>query len=596
MPNNFQILSDHEHIRKRFSMYGGSQVEQSEEMFIEQDFKTVNVVGGLLKIINEIIDNSIDENVRTKGKFANEISIKVEDNGYITVADNGRGIPSEKVMTTDGEKWQLEAAFTMARAGSNFDDDNRESIGMNGVGSAITYVTSSHFTAEAHNNGIQVKLANKNGKLTVTDTKCDKKLHGTTVRFKPEYEFFGLDNINEQHLAVIRNRVETLAVAFPDIRFKFNARVVKANVKTLFGDAHFFHTEKATFGVRVSQRGHNSFSIVNGLSVKSGSHIDHFAAEVVGHLRTLIKKRKKIDMTPAKIKQHLTIFCVVNGFKALKFDSQTKEVVTNSTAEVKEAIGSFDAEAFAKKLFKDADLIGEIVAVYELQQKLAEKKDLKKMEKVKRIKSDKYFPAIGETKRIFIVEGDSASGGLIKCLGRKGNAFYAMKGVPLNVLEVSHQKFMANKELSELYQIITNFDEAEIIIATDADADGSRITGLVSLFMFKYFKEHSESGNLRILRTPLAVGRKGNKIVDWAYTFQEVNGMDQKLSINYIKGLGSLNPADLKVVMDKDGLEQMLPKMIIDDETILHNWFSGKTSDFRKEQILQAQPFNIERI
>ena len=140
---------------------------------------------------------------------------------------------------------------------------------------------------------------------------------------------------------------------------------------------------------------------------------------------------------------------------------------------------------------KNEDLINEICAYTKMQEDLAAKKELGKLEKKKKVKSDKYFAAIGHrTDRIFVVEGDSASGGLIKCLGRKGNAFYALKGVPLNVLEVSHQKFMANKELSELYTIITTFPDAEICLATDADADGMRITGLISLFMFNDARRH----------------------------------------------------------------------------------------------------------
>ena len=379
--DNFQMLSDAEHTRKRFSMYGGSQVLQTEEMFINQSFQKTKVVGGLLKVINEIIDNSVDEYVRTKGEYATTIKVNVKDD-TITVEDNGRGIPSVRVQTPDGEKWQLEAAFTHARAGSNFDDDNRESIGMNGVGSMITFVTAEMFQAEAFNNGTHVKLRYKNGKGSTTDKECGKALHGTKVSFKPDYPFFGLLGLDEQHTNVIENRVKTLALAFPNITFKFNNKVVRVNNKQYFGEAHFFNTENATFGIRASQDGHNSFSIVNGLSVKAGSHIDYFTNEVVRELRDMIKKRKKIDMTPAKIKQHLTVFCVVNGFKALKFDSQTKERVTNSNAEVKQAIGDFDANAIAKKLFKDNDLISEIVAVYELQQKLAAKRDMKKLEKV----------------------------------------------------------------------------------------------------------------------------------------------------------------------------------------------------------------------
>jgi DNA gyrase/topoisomerase IV subunit B len=228
---------------------------------------------------------------------------------------------------------------------------------------------------------------------------------------------------------------------------------------------------------------------------------------------------------------------------------------------------------------------------------LAAKKDLGKLEKSKKVKSDKYFAAIGHrTDRIFVVEGDSASGGLIKCLGRKGNAFYALKGVPLNVLEVSHQKFSANKELTELYSIITTFPEAEICIATDADADGSRIRGLVSLFMYKYFPEHLNNGKMKILRTPIAIGKKNNVIKEWAYTFADVNKIDSKLDVSYVKGLGSWSEKDLKHIIDTDTMDEMLPTVSIADTDLFTNWFSGSTIDYRKEQLLQSAPFDIMKV
>ena len=92
MTDNFKLLSDSEHIRKRFSMYGGSQVVQQELTFVNAEFTKVNIVGGLLKVINEIIDNSVDEYVRTKGKYATRIDVDIEADGTIIVSDNGRGI------------------------------------------------------------------------------------------------------------------------------------------------------------------------------------------------------------------------------------------------------------------------------------------------------------------------------------------------------------------------------------------------------------------------------------------------------------------------------------------------------------------------
>jgi len=596
MTDNFKLLSDAEHIRKRFSMYGGSQVVQQEEAFLNTEFKKVNIVGGLLKVINEIIDNSVDEHVRTNRQYATRIDVDIDQDGTITVSDNGRGIPAVEIDTPDGKEYQMVSAFTRARAGSNFDDTNRESIGMNGVGSMITFVTSKTFDAKSSDGKMQVHLRGADEQIKSVRTK-ETALKGTTVKFKPDYEFFGLENIDEAHIQMIEERVRSLALAFDTIRFRFNKKIVRLKFNEYFGECDVFQSERATFGITKSDGSHQSHSLVNGLSVKGGTHIDHFLSVVIPELRDTLKRRKKVDITPARLKQHLRVHAIVNGFPALKFDSQTKERVTNSAAECREAIGEIDSKKIVAKLMKNEDLIDEICAYTKMQEDLAAKKELGKLEKTKKVKSDKYFAAIGHrTDRIFVVEGDSASGGLIKCLGRKGNAFYALKGVPLNVLEVSHQKFMANKELSELYSIITTFPDAEICIATDADADGSRIRGLVSLFMFKYFPEHLNNGKMKILRTPIAIGKKNNEVKEWAYTFADVNKIDSKLDVSYVKGLGSWSEKDLKYIIDTDTMDEMLPTVSIADTELFTNWFSGSTIDYRKEQLLQSAPFDIMKV
>ena len=596
MTDNFKLLSDAEHIRKRFSMYGGSQVVQQEEAFINTEFKKVNIVGGLLKVINEIIDNSVDEHVRTGREFATRIDVDIESDGTIVVSDNGRGIPAVEIDTPDGAEYQMVSAFTRARAGSNFDDSNRESIGMNGVGSMITFVTSSMFDAKSADGKLEVHLVGEDGAVKRVRTK-ETVRRGTTVKFKPDYAFFGMDTIDQAHIDIIQERVRSLALAFDTIRFRFNKKIVKLKFADYFGDCDIFQTEKATFGITKSDGSHQSHSLVNGLSVKGGTHIDHFLHSIMAEFRDTLKRRKKVEITAARLKQHLRVHGIVNGFPALKFDSQTKERVTNSTAECRDAIGDIDAKKIVNKLMKNDDLISEICAYTKMQEDLAAKKDLGKLEKKKKIKSDKYFAAIGKrTERIFVVEGDSASGGLIKCLGRKGNAFYALKGVPLNVLEVSHQKFSANKELTELYSIITTFPDAEICIATDADADGSRIRGLVALFIHTYFPEHLQTGRIKILRTPIAIGKKNNVVKDWAYTFADVSKIDHKLDVSYVKGLGSWSEKDLKHIIDTDTMTEMLPTVSISDTELFTNWFSSATIDYRKEQILNAAPFDIMRV
>ena len=298
MTNNFKILSDAHHIRQRFSMYGGSQVLQEETVFADAAFKKVQLVGGLLKVINEIIDNSVDEHVRTDKKFATQIEVSIDSDGTITVADNGRGIPSVEVETPDGLEYQMVAAFTRARAGSNFDDSTRQSIGMNGVGSMITFVTSEKFEAKSADGKKEVKLVAENGEVQSITAK-DTARKGTVVRFKPDYKFFGMENIDHAHVTMIEERIRSLSLAFPSIKFKFNKKVVNLKFTDYFGPCDVFQTEHATFGITKSDGSFQTHSLVNGLSVKGGTHIDFFINAVVAELRETISRRKKIDITPA---------------------------------------------------------------------------------------------------------------------------------------------------------------------------------------------------------------------------------------------------------------------------------------------------------
>jgi DNA gyrase/topoisomerase IV subunit B len=273
----------------------------------------------------------------------------------------------------------------------------------------------------------------------------------------------------------------------------------------------------------------------------------------------------------------------------LKFDSQTKERVTNSTSEIKNKVGDIPVDKVVRTIMSDKDLIDEILAYTKLQENLEAKKDLDKLNKKKKIKSDKFFDSVGGTKRIFVCEGDSALGGMMSILGRKGNAFYALKGVPMNVMGISHQKFMSNKELSELYSIITSTD-SEVIICSDADADGSHIVGLLILFFQTYFKNELNSGKIKRLVTPLIVGTKGDKVVEWSYDLktEETKGV----SYSYSKGLGSWDKDQLRFIIESEGFENMLQTANSVDDSILEDWF-GTNSSARKDMIKSFPAFDI---
>jgi DNA gyrase/topoisomerase IV subunit B len=104
----------------------------------------VRYTPALFKMINEILDNCLDENIRTSGKFANRIDVSITD-ASVTVTDNGRGIPQETIVTPEDDKiLRPVAAWTRVNAGTSF-EENRTTIGANGLGSAAVNFLSSSF-------------------------------------------------------------------------------------------------------------------------------------------------------------------------------------------------------------------------------------------------------------------------------------------------------------------------------------------------------------------------------------------------------------------------------------------------------------------
>ena len=211
--------------------------------------------------------------------------------------------------------------------------------------------------------------------------------------------------------------------------------------------------------------------------------------------------------------------------------------------------------------------------------------ELKKLKRKKKIKSDKYLPATKNKKVLFICEGASAVGGLMPSLGRENYGFYELKGVPLNSYEVSQQKFTSNKELSELYRIIQNEEYDIIATATDADADGSHIKGLLLGFFEKYLPEYLEMKRFGELQTPVQVALKNKKPQRWNYELGVKLELKSGEVGKYMKGLGSFKSELLKHIVKKDGIQNMIKIFELDNKNVLDNWLSNSKSDIRKEYI-----------
>lgn len=582
---------------------GASNVVEVEDYCLVNDKiqrTSVKCVPGLLKIINEIIDNSVDIAIKTNFEGCNSVSVKITDD-TVVVEDNGPGIPVSK--NPEGEYIPF-VCWGYAMSGSNFDnDENRTHLGMNGVGSYCTNVWSTEFTGISDDSKNRYTVKFKNNALDYKETVSNSVSKGVTVKFKPDLKRFGIEKIDQTHKDLIYQRLLNLSISFPLIQFKFNNKAIKTkNFKSYVssfaneGSFEVFQSDNFSFAVIPSPSDEfQQFSYLNGLNIKDGgTHIDVIANNIVSLLRDSLSKKYK-TIKPADIKNKLMIVGVFKNFANPKFNSQTKEKLTNSVSEVNQYFGDIDYQSLSKKILKNSNIISPIIEVFKIKEELKNRQELKTLNKAKKIKDEHYLPALKESKYIFIVEGLSALNGVVPALGREQCAYYCLKGKPLNVWNASQSKFTSNKELSTLYKIVKSENFEKIVYASDQDLDGFHIRALLSGFINKYLPEYKERTGM--LETPIIGFLKAQKLQRWSYDLDDESKTKPGEVPFYYKGLGSWEKEDLKKVVKTDGLEKMIKMLDFSSEesyNSLEEWL-GDDSEPRKKHILEND-FNIADI
>jgi len=625
-------LTEREHILQRSGMYlGSSTLTKSKEYIIANTvnipdengncgtsgcdvdyFKETEVkyVPGLIKIFNELIDNSIDEFVRTKGKFATKIDVEISSDTF-KVQDNGRGIPVTEVEAPEGIFYQPELAWTHARAGSNFEDNDSATIGTNGVGSMIASVFSTEFIGISNDGTLKCTVICKDNNESI-DTKVGKPTgkQGVQVTIKPDLKRFDLNEIDEAHIKMIEQRLYNLSVSYPEITFKLNGERIKLRAKeflkmfgapgTMGSEGTIIETENFSIGVFHSDSDDfKQFSLMNGLNLSAGgTHLDFISWGIVSNLRDKIVKKFK-TIKPADVKRKLFIVTIMKNFKGPKYETQTKEKLTNPNKDIAKYFEEMDLDKFADKVYRNKNITDSIIDYFKIAEEYKKKKDLKGLDKVKKkIKSEKYTKPVGKPEVLMICEGKSASSALLPGMGRKGIGYYELKGKPLNAYSSSQQKFTANKELTELYQIIKQEGYTKFCIAADADLDGIAIVGLMTAFAHTYLIEELQANMFYMLRTPVGASKKNKKIHKWVYGIHEMDSLNETgCTVTYYKGLGSWKPDDMKVVIAKEGLGKMLVPLTYteEDDAAIDDWYSDKKADKRKE-FIQGNEFSLMKL
>ena len=633
--SKFEVLTGRMQILQRPTMWIGAVNKTSQSMFILSDdkveHKDIEYVPGFKKICDEILDNSLDALI-AHSNASGSIKVKIDEE-KVSIEDDGPGIPVVKKKLSEIEEKNLPAeeaqqiknsylpqlAWTRLFSGSNFQDsENKTTIGAHGVGSTATAIFSTKFIGKTDDGkkSCVVKSLDNMEKVSckVGDTSGRS---GTVVEFWPDLKRFGLEKIDQVYFDLMYQRLLCLAITFPKIKFSFNGKKIDNNEKKflkLFSEnvvsASF---DKGFIGVYPNESDEfNFFTYVNGMHMsRGGSHVDYMSWQIVSPIRDkLVKKYKTIK--PADIRNRLSIVVFMRDFPNPKFDSQTKETLTNAQSEISSYLnGKIDFEKLAKDIMKNDAIMSPIIDMFKLKEELKARQELKQAKKVK-VKSDKYLPPLGGSGRKYLAlcEGASAQSGISACLGREGIGYYAMRGLPLNAYDSSMQKIVANQELKDITNIlsldISSSNDADksiafdkVLITTDNDADAQHITAMLIGWFKRFAPNLFKDGKICKLITPLIIVQdKSFKIKEYFFNVQdfkqwEASHPSSKDKVVYIKGLGSWEREQLQELIDKNGLENFILTYRLDEKSneLVEDWL-GSDPEKRKKH-LSSYTFDI---
>jgi DNA gyrase/topoisomerase IV subunit B len=411
------------------------------------------------------------------------------------------------------------------------------------------------------------------------------------------------------HIELIHDRLNSLQIAFPEIKFKINGKLVKAtNMRqyaALFageGSAITQQRENLALIIASSSDGFRQTGYINGVNTRlGGSYNDYVINGITDEMQKMIKRKYKVEVNRSTIKSGLVFVLFARNFTDPQYDAQTKERLTSSQSAVKahyDSSESLNFEQLAKKVMACDDIIEPIVEAQVAKKAAADKRAATlAQKKLKRVKVQKHVAASGKDATLFLCEGDSAMGFLLKVRDPKTVGGFPLRGVVMNTFDKKPADVLKNKELSELIAVlgldindpdsVDNMDYARIATLADADHDGNHISGLLLAFFYKYWPRLFTEGRIVITRTPIMISTKGGK-TEWFYSYAEAREFKSKNTgwyHRYIKGLASLTEAEYDVIINQPRFDQI--------EIDNAKWFDvmfGKDSEPRKQWLKSETP------
>lgn len=593
--NAIEVLEGLEPVRKRPGMYIGGTDERA-----------------MHHLVAEIIDNAMDEAI---AGYCDEIDVIFNEDGSVTISDNGRGIPIDPHPQYP-DKSALEVILTILHSGGKFSQNAYQtSGGLHGVGLSVVNALSSHLEVEIIRERIRYRQTYSRGiatsSLSSEDVKGQRtgKKSGTAICFMPDLEIF--KNAQDFHAKKLYQMAKDKAFLHAGVKIhwhcaeKFLDDNIPANQTLHYpngmcdyiaeltqlevheDNCFFGKTEKNNQGEWVEwailwniDDEQSQPSLVNSFcnsipTPDGGTHETALKSALARALRQygdMVGEKKSSRITGDDISNDCIMLLSIFVIEP-QFQGQTKQKL--NMREAAKLVDTAICDRFEQWLALHNDYAQKLLnyVIEQVNQRLLKREE--KRDKTKISQNRQPLPGKladctlhGEGSELFIVEGDSAGGSAKQARAREYQAVLPLRGKILNVASASEQRRGANQELKDLMLALgcgygKDYDAnalryEKIIIMTDADVDGAHIATLLMTFFLQEMPDLITNGHLYLAKPPLFRISDGKKSF-YAHDEEMLNDIkkrefkqNQKCDISRFKGLGEMRPQQLKeTTMDR---------------------------------------------